>query len=159
MNTIKINVSSRTLWIDLLILGAIVMVPGISHLLGFSLQAIEPMRIALFAGMLLVNDRRNAYLLALLIPLFSTIATGFPMGGKCALMAVELICNVAVFEFAKSRLSVFQSMLLAIVLSKMLYYGLKFLVVGAVATTVGISTQIIVVLCLSVVFSCIKKTV
>lgn len=152
-----ISISRRTLTIDALCLIAICLVPVASHLLALPLQALEPMRMALLASLLLVNDRRNAYLMALLLPLVSMMVTGMPMGGKCAMMSFELLTNVAVFHLLEQRTGVWAGMLLSILASKVVYYGLKFAVVGSLVATTVWWLQLAVVVLLASIFALIYK--
>ena len=152
-NTAVLKIDSKTLIVDAILLGFMLIVPALSHLVGLPLRAIEPMRMALLAGMLLVNDRRNAYLLAVLLPVVSTLMTGFPAGAKCMLMVVEMLANVAIFSLLNHRLNVWASMAIAIVLSKAVYYGLKVLVFGSLVMTTPWYTQLLVVLGFSIAYA------
>lgn len=153
MNTVSQIPLRKTLVADFILLSAAVALPAVCHAAGCSIQYLEPMRIALLAGMLLVDDRRNAYLLALALPLFSMLAVGFPMGGKCGLMMVELAANVWIFGRLRSHLGDFGSMLLAVVLSKALYYGLKLLIFGAAAATVAVPLQLVATALMAAAFA------
>lgn len=157
MEASVLKIDLRTAIIDILILAVMAFVPALSHLVGLPLRAIEPMRIALLAGMLLVNDHRNAYLLAVLLPVISTLTTGFPAGIKCCIMVVELFANVALFALLKNKMNILASMAISIILSKAIYYGLKVLLIGGVAMTTPWYTQLIVVLVLSVGYALIFK--
>ncbi|MDY0202455.1 MAG: hypothetical protein RBR40_15895, partial [Tenuifilaceae bacterium] len=55
---------------DIFALAFIYLIPTISHMLSFPLYLIEPMRIALVLA-LVHTTKRNAYIIALTLPLFS----------------------------------------------------------------------------------------
>ncbi len=117
----------KTLWLDLILVGALCLVPAASHLTTLPLVAFEPMRIALFAAMLLSANRYNGYLMALALPLLSCAIGGMPAPATAGIMAVELLVNVALFRLFSCRgaLKPFPAMLIAIVGAKATYYALK----------------------------------
>ena len=157
METSVLKIDLKTIIVDVVLLGIMAFVPALSHLMGLPIRVIEPMRIALLAGMLLVNDHRNAYLLAVLLPLISTLTTGFPAGAKCCLMIVEMFANVALFGLFERKFSVWTSMALSILVSKVVYYGLKALIIGGVVMTTPWYTQLVVILALSLGYALIFK--
>ena len=73
----------RILIVDAAILAIICLVPTLSHLFSVPIYKLNPMTLCLLAGMLLVNDRRNAFLLALVLPLVSMLISGMPTPLKC----------------------------------------------------------------------------
>ncbi len=60
---------SKSLIIDILGLTFIYFVPAISHLLSFPLYLVEPMRVMLIIA-IAHTTKRNAYLIALTLPVF-----------------------------------------------------------------------------------------
>jgi hypothetical protein len=116
-------------------------------------------------GLLLATNKTNAYFLALTLPIFSFFMSGHPVFPKNILIAAELMTNVFLFvllseklQYWKNGYNIFVSMFLSIFLSKIVYYGLKYLFIyfgllgmGLISTGIGI--QITIMLILSLVFS------
>lgn len=126
----RIALNSKSIPINNLILNSaalllIYFTPALSHILYFPLYLIEPMRLVLILAML-HSDRRNAYLLALTLPVFSFTVSAHPVFYKMLLISAELTMNVWLFFMLSSKLkNNFAAMLSAIVLSKVTYYLLK----------------------------------
>lgn len=150
-------VQKRTLisiLIDISALAFIYFVPTISHLISLPVYFIEPMRLMLVVA-LVHTSKRNAYLIALTMPIFSFLISGHPLLPKMMLIAFELSLNVFLFytllSLTKRR---FPSILLSIVLSKMVYYLIKFgLIQFAVIDSGLISTPLIIQTITALVFS------
>ena len=118
--------AARTIGIDILLLAAAYVIPAVAHLYAFPVYYFDPMRVILLTGLLLTADRRNAYILAVTLPLFSFLVSGHPVFPKNLLIMAELAANVAFFAWMGKRIkSVFAAMLLSIICSKVLYYALK----------------------------------
>lgn len=116
----------RCVLTDLLALGLIYFVPALSHLLAFPVYLAEPMRLMLVAG-LAHTTKKNAYLLALSLPLFSFLVSAHPDSVKMLLIMTELALNVWIFYFLLKRTkNGFAAMVSAIVISKIAYYSLKY---------------------------------
>lgn len=136
--------------LDFFLLTAAYLLPAFSHWLSFPLYQCDPMRIILLSGLLISCNKKNAYVMALTLPLFSFLLTAHPVFPKNIAIIIELMANVALFDFLSKRLkSTFGAMFIAIVASKVLYYGLKavLLAVGVLQTNfidTQIGTQIIV---------------
>jgi hypothetical protein len=134
MNTAQIT-SQRTIGyvlFDLLALTFIYFVPTISHMLSFPLYLIEPMRIALILA-LAHTTKRNAYIIALTLPIFSYLVSAHPVFYKMLLISGELVLNVWIFYMLLARTkNVFASIISSIVASKALYYAAKFVAVGLI---------------------------
>lgn len=140
---------------DLIALLAIYLVPAVSHLLSFPVYYLEPMRIMLILA-IVHTSRKNAYLIALTLPLFSFLISAHPSLIKTSLITGELLFNVWLFFFLSEKLSnKTLSVFLSIIASKLFYYLVKFLLINS-AVMVGdlISTpiyiQIIMLFVLSV---------
>jgi hypothetical protein len=118
----------RTILIDVAILIAIYFIPALSHIAPFPIYLLDPMRIFMLAGYVLTRQNANAYLLALTIPLFSSLVTGHPPLFKAILISVELTVNILLFvQFIdRSKLHIALALFLSIIGSKLVYYGLKF---------------------------------
>ena len=140
--------------IDISALGFIYLVPTLSHLLNLPVYLIEPMRLMLILS-LVHTSRRNAYLLALTMPIFSFLVSGHPEFAKMLLITFELSLNVFLFFLlAKKFKYIFPSILLSIILSKTIYYILKFGLIKMTVINSGlISTSIVIQLITTIVFS------
>lgn len=129
MNSPAITLSRLRVTTVLLDLGAIALIyflPAISHMLSFPIYLIEPMRIMLILAVA-HTTRRNAYLLALTLPLFSYLISAHPVFLKSLLISIELVVNVWLFFAISSSIrNRFAAMALAIAGSKLFYYLLKF---------------------------------
>ncbi|MFO8021370.1 MAG: hypothetical protein R6U65_02800 [Perlabentimonas sp.] len=157
MNTIQLT-SKRTIGFaifDILALAFIYFVPTISHMLSFPLYLIEPMRIALILA-LVHTTKRNAYIIALTLPIFSYLVSAHPVFYKMMLISGELVLNVWLFYFILSKTkSAFASILSSIVLSKAVYYLAKFIVIALIFKTGEslIATSIYIQVATTIVFS------
>ncbi len=160
-NTINILFSDKT-WkpfvVDAFVLASVYFMPILAHSFEIPVYLFEPMRMALFMSIFFLNSRNNAYFLALCLPLFSFIVTGHPVVIKNIIMAMELLVNVYVlFKFLDLKINPFACSLMSIVISKSIYYALKYIAVGfgfmntaIIGTSVVI--QVMVALVLSVLF-------
>ena len=114
---------------DIGALAFIFLVPTISHLIRLPVYLIEPMRLMLIFALVHTN-KTNAYLLALSMPVFSLIISGHPAFPKMILIALELSLNVFLFyTLVKKVKYVFPSVLFSIIISKAIYYVLKFMLI------------------------------
>lgn len=120
--------SPRNITVDIVIFVCIFFIPALSHVAPFPIYLLDPMRIFLFAGFLLTRQNANALLLALAIPLFSSLVTGHPPFFKAILISIELTVNLLIFMklISNTKLHIALSMFLSMIASKLLYYGLKF---------------------------------
>lgn len=128
---------------DLVALLAIYLVPAVSHLLSFPVYYLEPMRLMLILA-IVHTSRKNAYLITLTLPLFSMLISAHPSLVKTSLITGELLLNVWLFFLLSEKLSnKTLSIFLSIVVSKIFYYVIKFLLINS-AVMVGdlISTPI-----------------
>ena len=116
----------KTYLIDFSMLLFIYFLPALSHLFSFPVYYLDPMRIALVLG-LIYTSKKNTYLIALTLPLFSFLISSHPQFIKSILLSAELIINISLFFLFKEKIkNVFTSLLLSIVISKAIYYLLKF---------------------------------
>jgi hypothetical protein len=84
------------------------------------------MRIALVFA-LIFTSKRNAFLIALSIPLFSFLISSHPSVLKSILLAVELTINLGLFYLIKDKINnLFISFFVSVIISKVVYYLLKF---------------------------------
>ena len=150
--------SIRTILIDVIIVALLCVTPTVSHFTGFSFYYWEPMRIALFAGVLLVRDKRNGYMLAVLLPFSSMIISGMPIPAICALMIVELLLNLYLFHQISQCTNIFVGMFAGILLSKAVFHLCKWgmMSIGLLPVehiVVNWQIQVIVSLLLAVAFA------
>lgn len=144
-NSIIINTSAILL---------IYFTPALTHFLNFPLYLIEPMRLMLVLAMI-HSDRRNAYLLALTLPLFSFAVSAHPVIYKMLLITAELLFNVWLFYTFRNRMkNIFAAMASAIIISKSAYYGFKAIFISLALIGPGlISTPIWIQLLTTLLFS------
>ena len=128
----KLSISNiKNIAFDLIALLAIYLVPAISHLLGFPVYYLEPMRIMLILA-IAHTTRKNTYLIALTLPLFSMLISAHPSLMKTSLITAELLLNIWLFysllqRFSNKTLSIF----LSILISKIFYYLVKLLLLDS----------------------------
>ena len=147
------KLKTRSIVLDILALTFIYFVPTISHLLNVPIYLVEPMRIMLILAIAHTN-KKNAFLIALTLPLFSFLISSHPNIFKAVIMTMELVLNVWLFYELAKRANQFVAMLSSIVLSKIFYYLLKFgLISFAVLQSDLISTPIYLQVITSLVFS------
>ncbi len=117
---------SKSLLIDILGLAFIYFIPTLSHLLSFPLYLVEPMRVMLIIA-IAHTTKRNAYLIALTLPLFSFLVSAHPVFLKTMLITIELVLNVWLFYFLANRWkNYFAAIVTSIIISKAFYYVMKF---------------------------------
>ncbi len=152
----------RTILVDVAILIAIYFIPAFSHIAPFPLYLLDPMRIFMLAGFVLSRQNTNAYLLALTIPLFSSLVTGHPPFFKAILISIELSVNIAFFLqlLSNTKLNVPFALFSSIIASKLVYYALKFgfislgLIEGDLITT-NLLMQLVSAIFITMIFSLI----
>lgn len=119
----------RIIATDILVLGLVYFIPALSHLSPFPLYYLDPMRLLLFTGYLISRNNTNAYLLAVTIPLFSTLVAGHPPFYKAILIMVELLVNITLLHFllTKTKWHVILALFVSIIASKIMYYACKYI--------------------------------
>ena len=144
----------RVIVFDLMALLAIYLVPSVSHLFSFPVYYIEPMRIMLILA-IAHTTRKNAYLIALTLPVFSMLISAHPSLIKTSLITGELLLNVWFFFFLSEKLSnKVLGMFSSIVLSKLIYYLIKYLLINTALMTGNlISTPIYIQLIMLFILS------
>ena len=160
MNTtlVKKNTALAICLTDVALLAAACLVPAVSHIVGLSVGVLNPMLLLLLGSMLLVSDRRNAYLLALLMPLCSYLLVGVPSFAKMVCLCGELAAVVAFFALFSSKMHTLPAVLLAMVVAKGCYYGLKAVLVGGVLFATPLALQLPIMLLTAFVFAfCFRK--
>ena len=118
--------SIKTYLIGFSLLLFIYFLPAISHLFAFPVYYLDPMRIALVVA-LIHTSRKNSFLIALTLPIFSFLISSHPQFAKTFLLSAELLLNLAFFFLLNEKIrNVFTSLLASIIISKAIYYLLKF---------------------------------
>lgn len=162
MSITYIEKKKNYLLLDVLAILLIYLLPSLSHLTSLQLYKFEPMRIVLLVNLLLIKDWRNAYIMAITLPLFSFVVGSHPVFVKAVLMAFELVANVYLFSKMSRWLNSGVAMFFSIVLSKLLYYVVKFFIIsiGLMLTTMvstSLAIQLIIAFVLSLCFSFSSK--
>ena len=154
-NVVTTNRVRKTLIVDSLLLVFIYFIPTLSHAFSVPLYLFEPMRVALFVSILLLRNRNNAYILAVTLPLFSFFVAGHPVAVKNVIMGLELLVNVFFFcKLIDRKVNPFLSCLVSIIISKVLYYILKFTAINAgLLATRLVDTSLYIQLIIAVVLS------
>ena len=163
MDTTSVKVQSlwRIAAIDVLLLTLACLVPTVSHLLAWPLYYLNPMLLVLLAGMLLVRDRRNAYLLAVLLPVVSMLAVGMPTPLKAVCMVAEYASVVFVSGLLQRWndrfVGTLGAMLVAMLTGKAVYYLLKALILApAVLVSTPVTVQLAVVVVAATLYATVK---
>jgi len=129
LNIIDFKSNIKTYLIDFSLLLLIYFLPALSHLFAFPVYYLDPMRIALVVA-LIHTSKKNAYIIAITLPLFSFLISSHPQILKSFLLSTELIINLGLFFFLKDKLkNVFATLFISIVISKVIYYFLKFVLI------------------------------
>ena len=163
MDTTSVKVQSlwRIAAIVVLLLTLACLVPTVSHLLAWPLYYLNPMLLVLLAGMLLVRDRRNAYLLAVLLPVVSMLAVGMPTPLKAVCMVAEYASVVFVSGLLQRWndrfVGTLGAMLVAMLTGKAVYYLLKALILApAVLVSTPVTVQLAVVVVAATLYATVK---
>lgn len=152
----------NTILIDMALLALLYLLPSFSHVTALPLYMFEPMRVALLIALLFTN-RSNAFFLAFTIPLASAMVTGHPVPFKAVMMGIELSILVAAYSYLvqRARVPAFAALTAAIVLSKLIYYTMKFaalkagLLAGSLISTPP-QTQLILAIGTAAVFGLVE---
>ena len=140
--------------LDIIAVAFIYFIPAISHMFSFPVYIFEPMRIMLILS-IAHSTKKNAYLIALTLPLFSFLTASHPVFIKGLLMTTELTLNVWLFYLlSKKMANIFYAVLLSIILSKMFYYLGKFLLIQlSLFKTDLVDTPLLIQAGITIVFS------
>jgi len=128
--------------------------PAISHLVAYPIYYFEPMRVFLIFTMV-HTKKKNAYILALTLPLFSFLVSSHPSLVKTALITFELSLNVFLFYLLSEKIkNNFLAIFLSISISKIVYYAIKYFLINLTLLNSGlISTSILIQLGTTIVLS------
>lgn len=119
----------NALQIDLIAFGIIYFMPEIVKTTTLPIYLCEPMRILTLIG-LAHTGKENALILAIGLPLLGYLIGRHPQEIKSGIMAIELVINISLFYAIRSHLPIILAMPLAIISSKLVYYGLKWAAVN-----------------------------
>lgn len=112
---------------DILALVLMYFLPAISHLTAIPFYIIEPFRLMILVSLVVMNNKYNALLLAVTLPLFSFIIATHPLFAKAMLISIEMVFNILVYSWLIKKINKpFWVILISIVISKAGYYLLKF---------------------------------
>lgn len=116
--------------LDASILTAVAVAPAAAHALAVPLYLWEPMRIGLFAALVL-SGRANGYALAVAMPLLAFATSGHPVPPKLMLIQGELAVNVLLFQMlmgslCRQRFAFAAAAAVSVVGAKAAYYGAKY---------------------------------
>lgn len=159
MTNVKTVIYKKETIADILIFTFIYFVPTLSHYFALPLYILDPMRLAVLGSLLILNNKKNAYFLALTLPLFSFMISGHPIAIKNLIISIELCANLFLFELLASKIeSVSIGMFTSIFMSKIFYYLLKYgaITFGLMTTTLvdtSIVVQTVVAICISTLFA------
>ena len=154
----------KALSIDIMALALIYFTPSIAHLLNFPVYMLEPMRVMMILSFA-HSSRKNSYLLALTLPLFSFLVSGHPEPVKMMIITAELLVNVFLFYLLAARIrNLFLPGLLSIIISKAFCYLAYLAVFSAAfvreeAGTVFLAVQALTTVLFSIYLFIISKTI
>ncbi|UCH65500.1 MAG: hypothetical protein JSW63_12995 [Ignavibacterium sp.] len=135
----SITNKTKIILYDFIALSVIYLTPTLSHILNFPVYYLDPMRLMLFFVIIHTN-KKNSYVIAATLPLVSFIFSSHPVLIKSLTMSAELLLNVWLYyEFSKLFSNKFIPAALSILVSKVAYYAVKYLLVSAAL----LSTEII----------------
>ena len=132
-------------------------IPALSHIVAYPLYYFDPMRCIVLLGFLSYRNKWNSAFLALTLPLISYFISGHPIIIKNAIISVELLVNVILLSFFLERkVNSFVAVLGSIVISKFIYYGLKYTAIKlSFLQTNIIDTNIMYQVVVCIVIACI----
>ena len=127
MTTVTIRQIWHVIALDVLALVLVYYLPALAHLTSIPFYIIEPFRLMVLVSLVVMNNKHNALLLAVTLPLFSFIIATHPLFIKAFLISIEMVFNVLVYSwFIKKINKPFWVILVSIVISKVGYYLLKY---------------------------------
>lgn len=150
---------SRTVLVDAALLTVACLIPSLSHLLAFPLYKLNPMLLVMMGGMLLVDSRWNAYLMALLVPWVTCLAVGMPSVSGALCMTLEFAMVVTVVTLLAPHVGrrfwgLLALALGAILAGKVVYYTAKWLLINPdQLVTTSPAVQAVSVLAIAVLFA------
>lgn len=127
--------------------------PKISGLLHIGFYLFEPMRVLIIIA-LVHTSKKNAYILAVLLPAVSLLFSNHPSVIKTLILSGDLVLNIFLyFSLLRFRISKFLLMSICIFTSKLAYYLAKYLLLQfsvlkghLIATPLYIQILIVIIL-------------
>ena len=141
--------------IDAALLGVALLLPTLSHLVALPVYQLNPMLLLLMIGVGCVKNRYNSWLLALLLPLASYFLVGMPSLTKALCMVAEFSAVVTILPMLRCRMSDFPAVLLSVLCAKVVYYGIKTLLLGSLMVDTSLWMQLLSVVLASLLFTAI----
>jgi hypothetical protein len=115
--------------VDLVLVLLIYFLPTLSHLTSFPLYLTDPMRLMILLAFI-HTKKLNAFLLAITLPIFSQLIALHPIAYKSIIISFELIINLfLLILFLKRNIFTFFAIFSSILISKICYYGFKYLLI------------------------------
>lgn len=113
--------------LDIVAMALVFFMPALAHLTAIQFYVIEPFRLMILISLVVMNNKHNALLLAVTLPLFSFIIASHPLFAKAMLISIEMVFNVLVYSWLIKKINKpFWVILISIVVSKAGYYLLKY---------------------------------
>jgi len=140
--------------LDIFAIAFIYFVPVLSHLFALPIYYLEPMRLMVILAVA-HTSKKNAFILAATLPLFSFLVSAHPVFLKTLLISGELMFMVWIYLTLSKKISnQFGAMAISIGISKIAYYLLKFALLSAVLIEGSlISTPILIQVVTTILFS------
>lgn len=157
MNQTQSVLSYKVITVDFCVVFLLLyIIPSLSHLTAIPFYLMDPMRITVLGSFLFLKENKyNALLLAISLPLVSFLFSGHPVFPKYFLISMELAINILLISFLTKRSDkVFILVLVSIILSKIAYYMAKWLlIIGGVFSTTIVDTNLLIQLLVAIFLS------
>jgi len=151
----KLAISSAVLAVSVVIM---YLLPTLSHLTGLPLYQLEPMKLSVIFAIIFL-DKRFSQFIAISVPIFSFLISGHPFLPKAIIIAFELIVFVKIFYYLnRKNQGLLVATLLSMVISKTVYYLMKYSVISAGLLKMNLlSTPIINQIVIIIAYSILVK--
>ncbi|RMD47895.1 MAG: hypothetical protein D6830_07970 [Ignavibacteria bacterium] len=162
LNSITLSLKKEDIILYPLAYLLVYIIPVVSHLTALPFYYLEPMRIVVLFS-LLNRNKFSAFTFAITLPLFAAIVSGHPTLIKSLLIISELLLNIYVVDWLiKKKAAVWLSVSVGIVISKAVYYIVKYVMIklllfDSVLISTPIPVQIFTLLVMSIFFSMIYR--
>ena len=153
MTTVAIKRAWPVMVLDVLALLLVYFLPALTHLTTIPFYIIEPFRLMVLVSLVVMNNKHNALLLAVTLPLFSFLIATHPLFVKALLISIEMVFNVLIYSWLIKKINKpIGVILISIVVSKAGYYLLKygFISMGLMSMSL-VSTSLMVQLAVAIV--------
>lgn len=159
-----IKKSWSTVVLDILAISVVYYLPALTHLTSVPLYVIEPIRIMVLISLIVLNNKKNALLLAVTLPLFSYFIATHPLLIKALMISGEMAINILVYSSLIKKVNKPSLVLMvSIIVSKICYYLIKtgFVTTGLLTTSIvstSLTIQIVVVVITALLFGQVQKS-